>query len=323
MAAEDADQRPSAQGRAMDSRLGAADVRARANGVQRMSRALVLSGGGPMGFAWESGLIAGFAQGGVDFGEADFILGTSAGAIAGARLASGLDPAGLAEAVIAADLTGAPPLNRGSPEIFARMMALMGAAQESSRHPAEARREIGALALAAEGAGAQDEFIAVMARELGELPGPAWPSRTRYACSAVDAEDGGFQLWEAGSGVELVRAVASSCCVPGMIEPIAILGRRYMDGGMRSPTNADLAAGHDVVVVISVVPERSGAGRLLEEEVESLKAGGSTVITVAPDDGSLAALGTDLMDLARRPGAARAGVAQGLAQAEVLRDYWL
>lgn len=288
-----------------------------------MTRALVLGGGGPVAFAWESGLLSGFAQAGVDLGAADDILGTSAGAIAGARLASGLDPTGLADRLIAEDLSGVAPLRRGSPEVLARMMALMGAGREAARHPADGRREIGALALSAVGTTGQDEFVATIGRELGELPGPAWPRRGGYACTAVDAQDGGFQIWRADSGVDLARAVASSCCVPGMVEPIALQGRRYIDGGMRSPTNADLAAGHDLVVVVSVAPaDGEPIGRLLAEEVESLKASGSTVVVISPDEEALAALGPDLMDLARRAGAARAGLAQAIAQAPVLRELW-
>ena len=46
-----------------------------------MSRALVLGGGGPVGIAWETGLIAGLADRGVKVQHADFILGTSAGSV--------------------------------------------------------------------------------------------------------------------------------------------------------------------------------------------------------------------------------------------------
>ena len=42
-------------------------------------RALVLSGGGVTGIAWETGLIAGLAGLGIDLAAADVIIGTSAG----------------------------------------------------------------------------------------------------------------------------------------------------------------------------------------------------------------------------------------------------
>jgi NTE family protein len=287
-----------------------------------MTRALVLGGGGPVGFAWESGLVAGFAQAGVDLGDVDYILGTSAGAITGARLASGLETAALADALVASEATAAPPLRLGSPEAFARMMMLVTGAEAAQRNPAEVRREIGALALSTKTI-EEDAFLAMIGRELGALPGPAWPSRGEYACTAVDAEDGGFQLWQADSGVDLVQAVTSSCSVPGLFPPISLGGRRYMDGGMRSPTNADLAAGHDLVVVVAVTPAgMSQAGRALTEEVESLKSAGSTVVTITPDEGSLAAFGANLMDLSRRAQAARAGLAQAASHAAVLAEVW-
>jgi NTE family protein len=286
-----------------------------------MRRALVLGGGGPVGFAWESGLIAGFAQGGVDLGEADFILGTSAGSIAGARLASGIETARLAEALIDPASTRIHPPRVGSPEAFMKMMSLVTAGQGDTRNPAEIRREVGALALSSETA-SEEEFVDVIGREMGELPSWIWPGRD-YACTAVDAEDGGFQLWQASSGVDLRRAVTSSCSVPGLFPPITVQGRRYMDGGMRSATNADLAAGYDVVVVVAVAPP--GAERLvatLNEEIESLQGGGSTVIAITPDDASSASFGPNLMDAGRKPGAARAGMAQALGQAAIVKEYW-
>ena len=51
-----------------------------------MTRALVLGGGGPVGIAWESGLIAGFAEKGVDLSSAEYIIGTSAGSVVGSQL---------------------------------------------------------------------------------------------------------------------------------------------------------------------------------------------------------------------------------------------
>ncbi|CAN7470502.1 patatin-like phospholipase family protein [Phenylobacterium sp. LjRoot219] len=287
-----------------------------------MTRALVLGGGGPLGVAWESGLIAGFAQGGVDLGQADYILGTSAGAIVGARLASGVAAASLADAQLDPAQVVHPPAG-GSPETMMRMGQLMREGLGGTRNPAEVRRELGALALAA-GSASEASFLEIMGRELGPVPQQGWPARG-FACTAVDVEDGGFQLWQADSGVDLLPAVASSACVPGLVTPITLKGRRYMDGGMRSPTNADLAVGHDLVVLIAVQPPAAAEGpfaKLVAEEVESLQSGGATVVVVTLDDGSAAVFGANPMDAAKKPEVARAALAQGLSQAAVLKDLW-
>jgi NTE family protein len=109
---------------------------------------------------------------------------------------------------------------------------------------------------------------------------------------------------------------------------VTLNGRRYIDGGMRSATNADMAAGHELVVVIAlrlgagggVVGERIAAQ--FDEEIETLKGGGATVLTITPDEASLEAFGLNLMDFRKRPGAAKAGLAQGLAYAKDVGAYW-
>jgi NTE family protein len=312
----------------MDRSAEPADAR----GVQRegeaMTRALVLGGGGPVGIAWESGLVAGLAQGGVDLGQADFTMGTSAGSFVGARLALGADPKTLADPIIADQIPGDErrPGGAGAPPDLSKLMQLMGEAQGGRRNPVEVRAEIGAFALAAQTID-EDAFIASFGRSFSTLPVDAWPERG-FACTAVDAETGAFQLWTSAAGVGVVRAVASSCSVPGVYPPVTLNGRRYIDGGMRSSTNADMAAGHDIVAVVAVrVGAASGAvgeriAARLDEEIETLKGGGSTVITVTPDDASIEAFGVNLMDFSRRPAAARAGLAQGLAYAADMKPYW-
>ena len=69
-------------------------------------RALVLGGGGPVGIAWESGMLAGLAEAGLDLSDADFILGTSAGSVVGAQLAMGRGPAGLASPFLSERASG-------------------------------------------------------------------------------------------------------------------------------------------------------------------------------------------------------------------------
>src|SRR6185369_7990977 len=114
-----------------------------------LTRALVLGGGGPVGIAWESGLIAGFARGGVDLGQADFTMGTSAGSFVGARLAMGADAASLADPILAeAERADSPRAGGTRPAAdLSKLMTLMAGAQDVTRNPAEARAEIGAYAL--------------------------------------------------------------------------------------------------------------------------------------------------------------------------------
>ena len=293
------------------------------------TRALVLGGGGPIGIAWESGVLAGLARGGVDLGQADFILGTSAGAFVGARLALGAETASLADAVFADAERSVRPVSRGGrrPPDLTPVMRLMSKAQEAQRNPAEARAEVGAYALAADTMGEED-YIASFGRTFATLPETLWPERD-FACTAVDAETGAFHLWTKDSGVGVTRAVAASCSVPGVYPPISLQGRRWVDGGVRSSTNADMAAGHDVVVIIAVrLGDWTPGGALarvfakLDEEIQVLTDGDATVVTLLPDEASRTAMGGNLMDFHRRPDAARAGLAQGLAEAAEMKTLW-
>ncbi|MET0275042.1 MAG: patatin-like phospholipase family protein, partial [Phenylobacterium sp.] len=172
----------------------------------------------------------------------------------------------------------------------------------------------------------EDAFLQTFGRSFAGLPEFAWPDRD-FACTAIDAEDGGFRLWTRAAGVGVTRAVASSCSVPGIYPPITIGGRRYIDGGMRSSTNADMAAGYELVVVVAIRVGAEGpmgerAAATLEQEVQSLQDGGATVVVIGPDEASLDAFGPNLMDFRRRADAARAGLAQGLADAAELKEFW-
>ena len=101
-----------------------------------------------------------------------------------------------------------------------------------------------------------------------------------------------------------------------------------MDGGMRSPTNADLAKGYDTVVVVAVTagPRNNDMarrfGEILDNEVKILRDSGARVELIIPDEKSLEAFGLNLMDSSRRVDAAKAGVRQGQADAEKLRSAW-
>ncbi len=298
-----------------------------------MTRALVLGGGGPVGIAWEAGLLAGLAEGGVDLAEADHVLGTSAGSFVGSQIAMGKPAGDIAAAILAETerprpapppVNGQPAEARAAPNLGA-LMVMMQEARSGTRDPQAVRKEIGAFALAAQTVD-EDTFIRGFGRSLSEGQAEAWPKRG-FACTAVDAETGAFVIWDAEAKVGLARAVASSCSVPGVFPPITIKGRRYIDGGMRSATNADLATGHELVVVIAIrlAADPAVSAQMqapLEAELKVLRDGGATVELIYPDDASVAAFGTNLMDGRVRPAACRAGLEQGRVLASSLNAVW-
>ena len=145
---------------------------------------------------------------------------------------------------------------------------------------------------------------------------------------AVDAHTGQLVAFDRDSGVDLVDAVTAATALPGVVPTHNINGTRYINGGVRSAENADLASGYANVVVLSPFGGRSGTlpagqfeglrrlpGADLEAQVEGLRKQGSRVEVITPDADSLAAMGTNQMDPAIRIPAARAGFAQGKQEA--------
>ena len=294
-------------------------------------RALVLGGGGPVGVAWEFGLVAGLEQEGVRLADADIFIGTSAGSIVGASLAFGRPTAELLATQHEIADNAAPRGTTDGAFDLAPLMQQFIKLYTSDAPPQQLRAEIGAFALQAKTAMTEDEWLGTFS--LSETFGAdKWPERP-YMCTAVDAETGDFVTWTKDSGVPLVRAIASSCCVPGIFPPITINGRRYIDGGMKSATNADLGAGYDRVVVVNVTGgmERRAqafpalaerAKKRMDDELGSITKDGGEYRMILPDEASQAAFGTNLMDFKRRAEIADAGQAQGQKEAAALRDFW-
>lgn len=289
-----------------------------------MTRALVLGGGGPVGVGWESGLAAGLAEAGVALSAADLVVGTSAGSIVGARLALGLD---LAETVSA---VGQPlPVEAGAGGTIADLMTALAEAASRALTPEQTRTELGKLALDARTVPEGDFTGAAV---FAQLAGREWPSSFR--CTAIDTQTGALRVWDAAAGVPLDRAVASSCAVPMVFPPVTIDGSRYMDGGMRTPLNADLAAGHAAVIVVSclamVLPEGftdpmfDAIAAQLEAELAVLRDSGAAVEIIVPGAEFLevSGWGTELMNPARVAGAYEAGVRQAAAEADRLQAIW-
>ena len=198
--------------------------------------ALVLGGGGVTGIAWEIGLLAGLLELGVDLTTADLIVGTSAGSVVGALVATG-----------------------GDLEEFYR-------------------------------------------RQL---------------------EPSGSELapFDADSGVPLVDAVAASCAVPGVWPPMTVNGRQYIDGGVRSTANVDLASGCDRIVVLAPIPRGGGPMPGVSSQVARL-GDSARVAVVTPNQAARAAFGRNVLDPARRAPSARAGRAQAADAAIAVHSVW-
>jgi NTE family protein len=279
-------------------------------------RALVLGGGGVAGVAWEIGLLSGLAARGVDLGAADLVVGTSAGSIVGTLLRCGEDPEQLYAAQLGPVPATEPPVEFDGAAFMASFAEVLAGATGQQ----DARARVGGLALRA-GTAPEGERRGIIAARLGgDRP---WPAG-RLVVTAVDTADGEFLPLDAGSGVALVDAVAASCAVPGVWPTVTVDGRRCMDGGMRSPTNADLAAGHARVLVVAPMQGMPGSplGPSLAEEVELLRGRGAEVHVVTGDEAAVRAFGANPLDPATREPSARAGRAQADREAEAIRRFW-
>jgi NTE family protein len=125
-----------------------------------------------------------------------------------------------------------------------------------------------------------------------------------------------MRLFDRTSGVSLVDAVAASCAVPGVWPPVTIGDARYIDGGIRTFTNLDLAAGYTRVLVIAPMPDPA-----LEKDAASIAEHGRIEV-ITPDDAARAAFGTDPLVPTTRTPSGHAGFAQGRAAAQAVAGLW-
>ena len=282
--------------------------------------AVVLAGGGERAIAWEVGVLAGLADGGVDLRDAPAVVGTSAGALVAARLAAGADPRADADRIIAA----APArVTLGSALDGATAFEALARAWETGGgSTVERRRALGRLALE-HSPGGEDAHVAAIARR---LPGGGWPPALRVV--AIDAEDGERIVLDAAAGVRPGRAVAASRAVPVLLPPITVAGRRCIDGAVGSATNADVLAGSAAACVIVITPvpadpPSGGPERLwlaaLREEVATLEATGHHVTIAQASPPELVAMGPDPLSAATGHLAVATGRDRGRALALQIR----
>jgi len=257
-----------------------------------MTFGLVLGAGGQAGEAFHRGVLRAMIDLGFDPRRADVIVGTSAGSIVAASLRRRAQPPGSAAPARPAELVSRP--RRSS-------------ALELLRRP---RQAVNALLLMPEFTSGRQSIDFVRAGLTGRHG--QWPS-AELNVVAVRRRDGRRVVFGASGEArpDLGAAVAASCAIPAYFAPVVIGGEAYVDGGLHSPTNADVLAGRDLhLVVVSSpmsmrplavsqrldLPLRMLFHGYLREETWVLRRRRTRVVTIEPDRAVLAVMGINMMD---------------------------
>ena len=274
------------------------------------------------GGAWHGAVLAALDEAGWDARAAELVVGTSAGAGVAATLRLGVPPADLVAGAIGKPMSdvGAAYFRRAGGPMAIPTPELTGAirrpaaphlALRAVAQPWRFRPMVAAAGLLPKGT-VPTTFLGDRIRRTHTHD---WPERPTWICS-VRLSDGervvfGRDLVDA----DLATAVEASSAIPGFFEPVDHDGESYVDGGVHSPTNADLLAGlgFDMVVVSSPMsgtrdalrrPRWHGARPLhaarLAREVQAVRAAGTPVLVLQPGPEVVDVVGPNAMDTGRR-----------------------
>ncbi len=266
--------------------------------------ALVLGGGGPVGGAWLTGVLAGLSEAGIDLSLADVVIGTSAGAVFGSRLRSGVPATDLYER----QLSGADAVRM---PVTARQTARFLWAALGSRDSDQSVKRLARAALRTR-TGPESDVFDTVGTLLGDIRD--WPER-ELLITAVDAHSGQLEVFGSHSGATLLEAVAASCAVPIVWPPVTVAGRRWIDGGSRSTANLQVARGYRRILAVVPIPQAVGPHPSASEQAAELSTDGAHVILLTPDRAARRVMGRDMTNDAqagRRPRGPRPGRRAGL-----------
>jgi NTE family protein len=284
-----------------------------------VSTALVLGAGGLTGGAFHAGVLQGLLDAGWDAAEADLVVGTSAGSSTGSTLRAGIPVTDHWADQTGGTVSSATETRRRD---LPPRLDFADPSPPTNRWPLDAglgsraflRRGLPRPGLLFGGLlprGRMDT-LRIAARIDGIYAGMPWPEQPLWIC-AVRVADGRLRVFGRDpSDATVGQAVAASSAVPGLLAPVSVDGAEHVDGGVHSPTNADLVAGlgFDRVIVSAPMagsndwrhPGRAYHTRLLEREVAAVRPTVADIVVIAPDAETLAAMGPDAM----APGAEQA-----------------
>src|SRR3954468_1213404 len=298
---------------------------------------LVLGAGGVVGASWLIGALEALeSETGWRAADADVIVGTPAGSVIGTLASTGIPPAYMGAYASGRDLdelerpsgledltaddvedrsAGAvyrialapPPIGPGSWRMALRTM------RNPLGHPAGAM----VAGWLPRGVVSTEPIKQIVDRF---VPGE-WPAHPNLWIVGCDYASGKRTVFgQADAPLAHIRdAVAASCAIPAFYHPVKIGGRRYVDGGICSVSNADLLSGRglDVAVVLNPMTSRAraegggpinkvaeamrgAAGRRLGHEVRKLREEGTEVVVLQPTADDLEIMGANLMARGRR-----------------------
>jgi NTE family protein len=291
---------------------------------------LVLGAGGSLGVAYHGAVLGTIEEvTGWDPRTAEVIVGTSAGSITGSMLRAGLpasDLMGISESsplsVEGRELAAAGRPHRPRPQprhlLQVRPIADPLGAVHGVTHPRTHSPGALVAALMPSG-GIPTDAISV---GIDAMYGDSWPLDALWLCSVNLRHGHRVVFGRPGCPAATVgQAVAASCAIPGYFQPVAIGGRRFVDGGVWSLTNVDVLAhaGLDLVMVSAPMSQASRRPALaldtvmrqslrarLRGEMGALHRAGVPVVSIEPDRRVAHAMGLNLMDARPRGAVSRA-----------------
>jgi NTE family protein len=314
---------------------GASPASGRRDSSARPRRALVLGGGGVLGFAWIVGALSALeVEAGFDARDVQLVVGTSAGAVAAAALACAVSvdqmrrhhqgipapddpPIAFEYDTTSRGLPPWPGFGVGSPRL------LLGGV----RHPRRSRTLLTLTGALPTGRGSLQPVADMVAGIAGEAGlGGRWPTQPHPWIVAVDYWSGRRVVFgrdrvglPGSPDVSLADAVVASCSIPAWYPPKRIGEHPYIDGGAASNASADLLLDQAVDEVYVLAPmasvlldrPRSPVARIersirraitrgILADIARLRANGKQVVFVGPGPEDLAVIGANLMDPRRR-----------------------
>jgi NTE family protein len=275
-----------------------------------------------VGIAYHAGVIRALERhSDLRVAEVDLIVGTSAGSVAAAYIRSGYSADELWDLAL-----GIHPLMEGLGETPAERRAATAFTPAFATPSQFVGRAVGAsVSLARSFARlpsprVPERFHPLISSGLFTMEraaqrftadlSPSWPQQETAIC-AVNLGTGSRTVFgPLDAQISLSDAVVASCSIPGFYVPMRSGGQTYVDGGVHSPTNVDVAARFRCDLIIGVAPmaydpeadipswvrvaRRIGHGSL-RNEARLARARGAEVLLIRPGANDVAVQGINLM----------------------------